>query len=165
MDKEKIRTIEEWKEPTTVKGIQSFLEFANVYRRFIKDYSKITAPLTRLTRKETQWKWDDKAQEAFEAIKQAMTTEPILRHFEPDKPITLETDASSHLRRAFCPQGWPPICPAQIMLVDRNIENSNTWSLPRFATEQRSETAIKVCKRLEILEQTCIETGTNRTEV
>jgi hypothetical protein len=104
MDKEKIRTIEEWKEPTTVKGIQSFLGFANFYRRFIKDYSKITAPLTRLTRKETQWKWDDKTQEAFDAIKQAMTTEPILRHFEPDKPITLETDASDYAIGAVCSQ-------------------------------------------------------------
>jgi len=52
MDKEKIRTIKEWKEHINVKGIQSFLEFANFYRCFIKDYSKITTPLTSLTRKE-----------------------------------------------------------------------------------------------------------------
>jgi len=49
MDEEKIRTIKEWKEPINVKGIQSFLGFANFYRRFIKDYRKITAPLTSLT--------------------------------------------------------------------------------------------------------------------
>jgi len=52
MDEEKIRTIKEWKEPINVKGIQSFLGFANFYRCFIKDYSKITAPLMSLTRKE-----------------------------------------------------------------------------------------------------------------
>jgi len=52
MDEEKIRTIKEWKEPTNVKGIQSFLGFANFYRHFIRDYSKITTPLSSLTRKE-----------------------------------------------------------------------------------------------------------------
>jgi len=59
MDEEKIRTIKEWKEPINVKGIQSFLGFANFYRRFIKDYSKITAPHTSLTRKEKKWEWND----------------------------------------------------------------------------------------------------------
>jgi len=59
MDEEKIRTIKEWKEPTNIKGIQSFLGFANFYRRFIQDYSRITTPLTRLTRKEVDWEWGD----------------------------------------------------------------------------------------------------------
>ena len=52
MDEEKIWTIKEWKEPINIKGIQSFLGFANFYWRFIKDYSKITTPLTVLIRKE-----------------------------------------------------------------------------------------------------------------
>jgi len=52
MDEEIIRTIKEWKEPTNVKGIQSFFGFGNFYRRFIRDYSKITTPLSSLTRKE-----------------------------------------------------------------------------------------------------------------
>src|SRR5258705_8026764 len=87
-----------------VKGIQSFLGFANFYRRFIQDYNKITTPLTKHTRKETQWNWDNKAQEAFEALKKAMTKEPILEHFKPDKQITLETDASDYAIRAVCSQ-------------------------------------------------------------
>jgi hypothetical protein len=49
MDPEKVRAVEEWKEQTNVKGIQSFLGFANFYRRSIRDFSKITAPLTKLT--------------------------------------------------------------------------------------------------------------------
>jgi len=55
MDEEKIRTIKEWKEPTNIKGIQSFLGFAKFYRRFIQDYSQITTPLICLTRKEVDW--------------------------------------------------------------------------------------------------------------
>jgi len=55
MDKEKIRTIKDWKDPTNVKGIQSFLSFANFYCYFIRDYSKIITPLSSLTRKEKEW--------------------------------------------------------------------------------------------------------------
>jgi len=59
MHEEKIRTIKEWKEPTNVNGIPSFLRFANFYRWFIQDYSQITTPLTRLTRKEVTWECGD----------------------------------------------------------------------------------------------------------
>jgi hypothetical protein len=83
MDLEKVRAVAEWREPTNVKGVQSFLGFANFYRRFIQDFSKMTAPLTRLTRKDTPWGWDDAAQSAFDQLKQAMVSEPILRHFDP----------------------------------------------------------------------------------
>jgi len=104
MDEEKIRTIKEWKEPTNVKGIQSFLSFANFYRRFIRDYSKITTPLSSLTRKEKGWEWSDKQQEAFEMLKKAMITEPILQHFNPEQPVTIETDASDYAIGAICSQ-------------------------------------------------------------
>jgi len=82
MDEEKIRMIKEWKEPTNIKGIQSFLGFANFYRRFIQDYSRITTPLTRLTRKEVDWEWGDEQQTGFATLKTAMVTEPILQHFD-----------------------------------------------------------------------------------
>jgi len=104
MDEEKIRTIKEWKEPTNVKGIQSFLSFANFYRCFIRDYSKITTPLSSLTRKEKGWEWSDKQQEAFETLKKAMITEPILQHFDPERPVTIETDASDYAIGAICSQ-------------------------------------------------------------
>ena len=51
MDQEKISTVQEWKEPTTVKEVQSFLGFANFYRRFIQGYSKLTRSLNDLTKK------------------------------------------------------------------------------------------------------------------
>jgi len=104
MDEEKIWTIKEWKEPTNVKGIQSFLGIANFYRRFIRDYSKITTPLSTLTRKEKGWEWSDKQQEAFETLKKAMITEPILQHFDLEQPVTIETDDSDYAIGAICSQ-------------------------------------------------------------
>jgi len=104
MEEEKIMTIKEWKEPMNVKGIQSFLGFANFYRRFIQDYSRITTPLTRLTSKEVSWEWGDEQQAAFDTLKTAMVTEPILQHFNPERPVTIETDASDYAIRAICSQ-------------------------------------------------------------
>jgi len=104
MDEEKIRTIKDWKEPTNIKGIQSFLGFANFYRRFIQDYSQITTPFTRLTRKEVEWEWGDEQQVAFEAFKTAMMTEPILQHFDPERPVTVETDTSDYAIGGICSQ-------------------------------------------------------------
>jgi len=104
MEEEKIGTIKEWKETTNVKGIQSFLGFANFYRRFIQDYSRITTPLTSLTSKEVSWEWGDKQQMAFDTLKTAMVTEPILQHFDPEQPVTIETDASDYAIGAICSQ-------------------------------------------------------------
>jgi len=104
IDEEKIRTIKEWKEPTNVKGTQSFLGFANFYQRFIQDYSWITTPLTHLTRKEVSWEWGDEQQTAFDTLKTAMVREPILQHFDPERPVTIETDASDYAIGAICSQ-------------------------------------------------------------
>jgi len=104
IDEEKIPTIKEWKEPTNVKGIQSLLGFANFYGHFIRNYSKITTPLSSLTRKEKGWERSDKQQEAFETLKKAMITEPILQHYDPERPVTIETDPSDYAIGAICSQ-------------------------------------------------------------
>jgi hypothetical protein len=61
-------------------------------------------PLTKLTKKEVPWLWNDTAQRAFEQLKTAMISEPILQHFDPDRPLTLETDASDYAIGAVCSQ-------------------------------------------------------------
>jgi hypothetical protein len=104
MDPEKTKTVKDWKEPVNVKGIQSFLGFANFYRRFIRDFTKITTPLTTLTKKEVPWLWNDTAQQAFEQLKPAMISEPILQHFDPDRTLTREPDASEYTIGAVCSQ-------------------------------------------------------------
>jgi len=84
--------------------VQSFLGFTNFYRRLIKDYSKITTPLSSLTRKEKVWEWGDRQQEVFETLTEAMITEPILQHFDPKRPVTIETEASDSAIGAICSQ-------------------------------------------------------------
>jgi RNase H-like domain found in reverse transcriptase len=90
------RAVLNWPTPTSIKHIQSFLGFANFYRRFIKDYSRITVPLTTLLKKDPPFVWNDDAQRAFDGLKTAFTTAPILAHFHPDRPTLLETDASDY---------------------------------------------------------------------
>ena len=96
MDEKKIKTILDWPEPRNVRDIQSFLGFANFYRRFIHNYSALSVPLTRLTRKEARWNFDDKCRGAFNTLKAAFTSAPILHHFDPALPLMLETDASDY---------------------------------------------------------------------
>jgi hypothetical protein len=101
MDENKVKVIQEWPVPRKVKDIQSFLGFANFYRRFIHDYSKITTPLTRLTRKGVPWIWNDDCQSSFEELKRSFTSAPILTHWDPHLPIVVETDASDYALAAI----------------------------------------------------------------
>jgi transposase InsO family protein len=96
MDPAKVQTIQDWPEPRKVKDIQSFLGFANFYRRFIPDYADITIPLTRLTRKDAPWKFSDECRSAFNALKSAFVSAPVLAHWSPDLQTIVETDASDY---------------------------------------------------------------------
>jgi hypothetical protein len=95
MDPSKVKAVTEWPSPKNVKGVQSFLGFANFYRRFIENFSAIVRPLTILTRKGIFFLWQAEQEEAFTTLKKAFTTAPILIHADPSKPYTLETDASN----------------------------------------------------------------------
>jgi hypothetical protein len=96
MDDTKVQVIRDWPSPQNVRDIQSFLGFANFYRRFIHNYSEIVVPLTRLTRKTAAWNWSGSCQAAFETLKNAFTTAPVLSHWQPNARITVETDASDY---------------------------------------------------------------------
>ena len=95
MDPEKVTAIQDWEAPKTVKGVRSFLGFANYYRLFIPDFADIARPLTDLTKKGQPFNWNDKAQRAFEELKQLFISDPILAAFDPDRETVLETDASN----------------------------------------------------------------------
>jgi len=101
MSDTKVKTIQEWPEPKKMKDIQSFLGFTNFYRRFIFNYSDIVIPLTCLTRKNTLWNFDDDRRIAFNTLKQAFTSAPILTHWVPDAQLVVETDASDYALAAI----------------------------------------------------------------
>ena len=104
MAEDKVKCIMEWPEPRKVKDIQSFLGFANFYRCFINNYSAITIPLTRLTRKGLPWNFTEDCRESFNKLKQAFTSAPILTHWTPDCPLIVETDASDYALAAILSQ-------------------------------------------------------------
>ncbi|KAL0154063.1 hypothetical protein M9458_050637 [Cirrhinus mrigala] len=85
-----------WPRPRTIKELQRFLGFANFYRRFIRNFSLVAAPLTNMTKKgPTVLKWTPQGEQAFTDLKTRFTTAPILRHPDPEKEFTVEVDASS----------------------------------------------------------------------
>jgi hypothetical protein len=93
-DPAKIRAIEEWPTPKNVTDIQSFLGLVGFYRRFIKNFSKIAAPMTRLIQKKVRFIWSNKEQDAFDALKKSMTTAPVLAIANPDLNLRVTADAS-----------------------------------------------------------------------
>lgn len=94
MDPQKVEAIATWQEPSSVKGVRSFLGFANYYRIFIKNYSDLARPLTNLTKKYVVFVWGQECQKAFEALKAAFTAEPVLATYDPDLETRVEPDAS-----------------------------------------------------------------------
>ena len=78
MDQAKVSIIKTLFPPTTVKGIRSFLGHAGLYRRFIRDFSKIARPLCRLLEKDTKLNFDEFCQSSFEEIKSRLVEAPIM---------------------------------------------------------------------------------------
>ena len=114
MDPIKVEGVQNWPIPHTVKDVQSFLGFANFYRRFIKSFSEIARPLHELMRKGEQWNWNEERQQAFDALKGAFTKGPILIAPDTAKPFRLETDASNYATGAILSQQgedekWHPV--------------------------------------------------------
>ena len=94
MDSDKIKAIQEWKVPTSVSDVRSFLGLTNYYRRFIEGFSRQAAPLTELLKKDHPWSWSNKCQMAFEDLKATMTRGPVLGLVDVTKPFEIETYAS-----------------------------------------------------------------------
>ncbi|GKD83472.1 reverse transcriptase domain-containing protein [Tanacetum coccineum] len=96
VDKAKIDVIAKLPHPTTVKGIRSFLGHAGFYRRFIKDFSKISRPMTHLLEKSTPFIFFEECIQAFQTLKKKLTEAPILIAPDWDQPFELMCDASDY---------------------------------------------------------------------
>ena len=78
VDPKKVEVVMSWERPKSVFEICSFLGLAGYYKRFIEDFSRLAAPMMKLTRKEVKFDWDDRCEEAFQELKRRLTSAPIL---------------------------------------------------------------------------------------
>src|SRR5258706_1792808 len=104
MDLTKVHRVMEWLTPMKVKEVQSFLGFVNFYQKFICDFSNIAHPLYALTCKTQWWVWGSPEQEAFDALKKAVTSAPILTFPSQSSCFHLECDTSNFATGAVLSQ-------------------------------------------------------------
>jgi len=95
MDPVKVQGVTDWPQPVKVKDVQSFIGFMNFYWRFICDFSEIACPLHVLTQKSKDWSWGAAEQQAFDVLKSAVTSAPMLTFPSKSSPFHLECDASN----------------------------------------------------------------------
>ncbi|KAG1933640.1 retrotransposable element [Pimephales promelas] len=94
MDSSKVRAVTDWPVPESRVALQRFLGFANFYRRFIRNFSQIAAPLSALTSARVQFSWTQEAQTAFDRLKSLFSSAPILRTPDVSRQFIVEVDAS-----------------------------------------------------------------------
>jgi hypothetical protein len=94
VDPGKVKDILEWKSPTTVHLVRSFLGMDGYYCRFIPDFSKISKPITELLKNNVKFNWTPECNEAFEMLKKLLTTAPVLAQPNIEKSFDVYCDAS-----------------------------------------------------------------------
>uniref|UniRef100_A0A8R1IUB2 RNA-directed DNA polymerase n=1 Tax=Caenorhabditis japonica TaxID=281687 RepID=A0A8R1IUB2_CAEJA len=92
---EKVRAIAEFPVPKSVTGVRGFLGMANYFRKFVRGFAEMAAPLNDLTKKDVAFSWTSKHQTSFDEIKMALCRAPVLAAAVSGKPFVMETDASS----------------------------------------------------------------------
>ncbi|GLB43872.1 putative retrotransposable element tf2 155 kda protein type 1-like [Lyophyllum shimeji] len=130
MDPVKVAGVAEWPVPKNKKEVQSFPGFTNFYRRFIRDFSHHARPLFDLTAKDVAWTWRSGQQDAFDALKRAITSKPVLIFPDDDRPFRVEADSSDFATGAVLSQQspedekWHPVAfySKSLNAVERNYE-------------------------------------------
>jgi hypothetical protein len=94
VDPSKVEEVMDWKPPTSVHQICSFLCLAGYYHRFIPNFSKIAKPMTELLKKGVKFSWDQKCEDAFHTLRAQLTTALVLAQPDVSKPFDIYCDAS-----------------------------------------------------------------------
>ncbi|XP_073352309.1 uncharacterized protein [Aegilops tauschii subsp. strangulata] len=108
MDADKVAAVAAWPTPHSPRALRGFLGLAGYYRKFIREFGLIVSPLTRLLRRDA-FAWDEEATTAFEALKGALTTGPVLQMPDFDRPFVVDCDASGAGFDAVLHQGDGPL--------------------------------------------------------
>ncbi|GFV75356.1 retrovirus-related Pol polyprotein from transposon 17.6 [Trichonephila clavipes] len=144
VDPEKVASILDIPPPKNVKELQSFLQTCSWFRRYIQDFAKISRPLSYLTKKKVKWQWGFDQQNAFQTLKNSLTTLPVLKQEDGTKPYIIRTDASNYALGAVLLQGEGsdehPIEYASRLLTPAERNYSTTerealavvWALKKF---------------------------------
>ena len=93
---DKVDAVRAWPTPKNVHDVRAFLGLAGFYRRFVKNFSGIALPITELTKSDRAWAWGTAQQQAFEALKTALCSAPVLLIPDPSLPYTLNCDACDY---------------------------------------------------------------------
>ena len=104
VDPAKITTVVDWPKPTSHTEVRSFLRMARYYHRFVRDFSKIAAPLSRLLRKDHKFDWTEECKVSFRELKQKLVSAPVLVTPEGNEGYVVYSDASRQGRECVLMQ-------------------------------------------------------------
>ena len=129
VDPEKVEAIMSWEMPKSVFELRSFLGFLGEYRRFIKDFSRLAAPMTRLTRKEAKLEWNELCERAFQELKRRLTLAPIMIVPERGQRYIVYCDAfKKELRCVLMQSEWVVAYGSRQLKNHEQITLHMTWS-------------------------------------
>lgn len=137
-DPQKISAVLEMKEPTNLKHLRTFLQTCSWFRKFIPNFSKVAEPLTRLTRKSQVWIWGPEQSQAFNDLKQLLTSAPVLVQPDFNSPFILRTDASNYALGAVLLQGEGNHQERPIEYASRLLNNAER----NYSTTEREALAV-----------------------
>src|SRR6187551_1172547 len=93
MDPVKVKAVKNWPIPRNVRDVRAFLGFANFYRRFVENFATLACPLNDLTCKNFAFAWGTHKQTAFDTLREAFTSAPVLVLWDPTRPTCVKVDA------------------------------------------------------------------------
>ncbi len=138
MMNDKVQAVAEWPTPTKVIDVRAFLGTAGYYRKFIRDFSRLAAPLTHLTKDDVKWEWGAEQQTAFDALKLAIRTGPVLALPDPSLPFIVHTDASGFAVGAVLSQQQSDGALRPIAFLSKKMLDAET----RYPTHEKELLAI-----------------------
>ncbi|CAM6084892.1 unnamed protein product [Calypogeia fissa] len=103
---DKVEAIQKWSALENITQLRSFLGLTGFYRRFVEHFSQIVHPLMTLLGKGVRWRWGASEDMAFQRLKKTLIHAPILKWYDPDRPIKIHVDASGIAVGGVLLQEW-----------------------------------------------------------